>query len=156
MTQQSQGDIFEAATKVQLAVVFGYIGFNEMHLCWMTFKKNLPQLLQVRNPFTELSGQAVEWSPGKRLWFVPAKDNHGMTTVQLTNAFDEIFTWALQNRITSVATNGIANTDHGTDTAANRRSDQDRAIWLKDYANKAEQKYKIAIELISLNDIFVY
>lgn len=78
-----------------------------------------------------------------------------MTEAQLINALDAAFAWASRNQIASVATNGVADTDHGHDTAANRRSDEKRAALLKDYAKQAEQKYNFAIELISLNDVFV-
>ncbi len=78
-----------------------------------------------------------------------------MTEAQLTNALDAALAWASRNQLTSVATNGVANADHGPDTVINRRSDERRAALLNDYATQAEQKYKFFIELISLNDIFV-
>jgi hypothetical protein len=155
MPKMSQGDIFQAAARVQLAIVFGHIGFNEMRQRWVTFAQSQPQLSHANNPFTEFGGRAVEWSGGKWLWFVPEKENHGMTEAQLTDALDAAFAWASRNRIASVATNGVANIDHGQNTATNRRSDEERAAWLKDYAKQAEQKHNVAIELISLNDVFV-
>jgi len=74
---------------------------------------------------------------------------------QLTRTLDDVFSWALENNIKSVATNGIANTDHGRETEHNRRSDEQRARFLVAYATNAEHKYGINIELISLNDVFV-
>lgn len=155
MPTTGQGDIFEAAARVQLAIVFGHIGFNEMGQKWSYFAHNHPKLSDVRDPFTELGEFPVEWSSGHWLWFVPEKQNHGMTEAQLTNALDAALAWASRNQLTSVATNGVANADHGPDTVINRRSDERRAALLNDYATQAEQKYKFFIELISLNDIFV-
>lgn len=155
MPHTSQGDIFQAAERVQLAIVFGHLGFNEMRQRWVTFAQKHQELGHTKDPFTELGGRAVEWSPRKWLWFVAEEDNHGMTDVQLEKALDKAFAWASRNRIASAATNGVADTDHSRDTAANRRSDAKRAEWLKGYAEQAEQKYNVAIELISLNDVFV-
>jgi len=155
MTKIAQGDIFQAASRVQLVIVFGHLGFNEMRQCWEAFKRNKGQLSQIQDPFMDLAGRAVEWVPGKWLWFVPEEQNHGMTETQLANALDGALAWASQNSIGSVATNGIANTDHGNNTADNRRSDEQRAAWLEDYARKAEQRYRMAIQLISMNDVFV-
>lgn len=155
MVQTSQGDIFRAAPRVELTIVFGYVGFNQISLRWRDFAEDKPSLRQIRDPFTELRGDAVEWSPGRWLWFVPAQENHGMTDLQLTRALDEAFEWASEKGIKSVATNGIANTDHSGDTAANRRSHEKRAAWLIDFGKAAEQNHAINIELVSLNDILV-
>lgn len=155
MPSTSQGDIFEAAERVEFAIVFGHIGFNEMRQRWIAFAKHEPQLRNIKDPFTELVGRPMEWSPKHWLWFVPEKENHGMTNAQLTAALDAAFAWASQNGLGSVATNGVANIDHGRDTDANRRSDESRAAWLIDYATQAEQNHNIVIELISLNDVFV-
>jgi hypothetical protein len=155
MPHVGQGDIFQAAARAQLAIVFGHVGFNEMRQRWVAFAQNQPELSHAKDPFREFAGRAVEWSAGRWLWFVPEKDNHGMTEAQLANALDAAFAWASRKGIESVVTNGVADTDHGQDTAANRRSDEKRAAWLKDYAKQAEQKYQLAIELISLNDVFV-
>ncbi len=155
MPRFSQGDIFEAATRAQLAVVFGHVGLNEMRYCWERFAAKHPQLGHVRDPFTELAGRAVGWSAEKWLWFVADQQNHGMTDPQLTAALDAALVWASREAVTSVATNGVADTDHGRDTADNRRSDDRRVALLADHAARAEVKYGLAIELISLNDAFV-
>jgi len=155
MPHLSQGDIFQAASRLQLAIVFGHIGFNEMRQRWVDFAAKQAQLSHVRDPFTELAGGAVEWAPGKWLWFAEEQENHGMTDAQLTDTLDAALSWASQNGIASVATNGIANTDHGLITADNRISDEQRALYLEDYAKQAEQKYGLAVELISLNDVFI-
>ena len=155
MPQSTQGDIFQAAARVQLAIVFGHVGLNEMRHRWVAFASSQPQLRQVRDPFTELAGHPVEWSQGKWLWFVPEEQNHGMTDTQLAHALEVPLAWASQNGINSVATNGVKNTDHGKDTRANRLSVDRRVAWLRDYATQAEQKYGLTVELISLNDAFV-
>lgn len=62
MPQTGQGDIFEAAARVQLAVVFGHVSFNEMRQCWVSFAHSQPWLSHARDPFTKLCGRPVEWS----------------------------------------------------------------------------------------------
>ena len=153
MPELSQGDIFEAASRVQLAIVFGHVGFNEMRQRWVAFAARNSQLIHVRDPFTKIASRAVEWSPGRWLWFVAEQKNHGMTDIQLTAALDAVLSWASQNAITSIATNGVANIDHGYNTSENRRSDEQRAAVLVDYAKSAENR-GFSIELISLNDVF--
>lgn len=154
MPQLSQGDIFEAASRVQLAIVFGHVGFNEMRQCWVAFAARHDQLSVVRDPFAELAGRAIEWSPGRWIWFVAEQQNHGMTNAQLTAALDAALFWASQQGLKSVATNGVANTDHGHDTASNRQSDDERAAMLINYAERAERERHLALDLVSLNDVF--
>lgn len=154
MPNLSQGDIFEAVSRVQLAVVFGHVGFNEMWQRWAQFAEQHAQLSHVRDPFMELAGRAVEWSRGKWLWFVAEQQNHGMTDPQLTAALDAALSWASHNGVASAATNGIANTDHGRNTADNRRSDDQRATMLIDHVKQAEQKHGLTLEHISLNDVY--
>ncbi len=154
MPQLSQGDIFQAAARVQLAIVFGHVGFNEMRQRWLSFAATQAQLSHVKDPFVELPGRAVEWSPGKWLWFVAEQENHGMTDAQVTGALDAALLWASQKGIKSAATNGIANTDHGRIAVDNRRSDDQRTVLLINYVQRAEQKFDLAVELISLNDVF--
>ncbi len=157
MLQFSQGNIFEAIdrSRVELAVVFGHVGFNQMRVCWATFSARHPQLVGVRDPFTSLENGPIRISDGRWLWFVSEKENHGMTDGHLVNALDASLSWASRLHIKSVATNGVANTDHGIDTAHNRQSDEQRARFLIAYAAAAEQQYGVNIELISLNDVFL-
>jgi len=150
----SQGDIFQAASRVQLAIVFGHVGFNEMRQRWVTFAANQAHLSHVGDPFAELTGRAIEWSPQKWLWFIAEQENHGITDAQLISALDKAFSWASQKGIASVATNGIADTDHGPNTADNRRSDERRVALLENYATNAEKRHSVTVELISLNDVF--
>ena len=155
MPKTSQGNIFEATERAQYAIVFGHIGFNEMSYYWNNFRHCHRKLQLVRDPFKELEGNPFEWSSGKWLQFFSAQDNHGMTESQVASALGAALEWASRNDITSVVTNGIANTDIGRNTASNRRSNVRRAAWLHDYASRLEQEYNITIQLISLNDIFV-
>lgn len=153
MPKLSQGDIFEAASRVQLAIVFGHVGFNEMGLHWFKFAARKSQLTYVRDPFAEIANRAVEWFPGRWLWFVAEQKNHGMTEMQLIAALDAALLWASQNAIVSIATNGIANINHGHKTEDNRRSDDQRVDVLIDYAKSAVNR-GFTIELISLSDAF--
>jgi hypothetical protein len=155
MPVSSQGDIFDAALRVQLAIVFGHVGFNEMRQCWDAFAENEPGIPKVQDPFAKLADHAIEWSKGKWLWFVAEQEDHGMTDEKLTSVLDAALSWASTNGIVTIATNGIANTDHGMITAQNRHSDEQRAAFLQAYAHEAEQKYGVSVELISLNDVFV-
>ena len=52
MPQLSQGDVFVSVdtSRAELAVVFGHIGFNEMHQRWAAFSARQPQLAGVRDP----------------------------------------------------------------------------------------------------------
>ncbi len=155
MPVSSRGNIFDAAADVQLAVVFGHVGFNEMRHYWVSFSEKQPRIADTRDPFTDLAGRATEWSQGRWLWFVAEQQNHGMTDENLTASLDAALSWASSNGLTEVATNGIANIDHGQDTSKNRHSDEQRAAFLQTYARNAEKKYGVSVELISLNDVFV-
>jgi len=138
-----------------LAIVFGHIGFNEMREHWCPFAEAVPRLAHIQDPFSEIPEQPVNISPDKWLWFVPECENHGMTDENVLAALDAALDWARNAGINSVVTNGIPNTDHGHDTAANRRSDDQRAQFLVRYAADQEMAGDIRIELISLNDVFV-
>lgn len=155
--QLSQGDIFDAieASRADLAIVFGHVGFNEMHQRWAAFSARHPQLAGVQDPFTEFPNGPTQLSEGKWLWFVSDAQNHGMSDEDLVEALDAALSWASRQHIKSVATNGVANIDHGQNKAQKRQSDEQRARFLIAYAAAAEQKYGVDIELISLNDVFV-
>jgi len=155
MPTRSQGNIFEAASRVQLAIVFGHVGINEMRRYWRRFVEDLPRLSRVHDPFRELADNPIEWTTGRWLMFVAGKENHGMTDQQLSESLGRAFTWAQQHSLCSIATNGIAAVDHSGITDHNRESDKQRAQWLINYATQVEQEHKISIELISLNDVFI-
>lgn len=51
MPKTGQGDIFEATARVQLAIVFGRIGFNEMGQKMVLFCTQPPQAKRRKRPF---------------------------------------------------------------------------------------------------------
>ena len=157
MPQLSQGDVFEVvdASRAELAIVFGHVGFNVMRQCWKIFSARHPDLAGVQDPFADLTEEPIKLSDGRWLWFVSEEENHGMKDGALKNVLDTALSWASSQRLKSITTNGVANTDHGSDTAHNRNSDEQRARFLITYASAAEQKYGVDIELISLNDVFM-
>jgi hypothetical protein len=125
MPKLTQGNIFEA--QAALRIIFGHLGFNEMREMWVALKCHHPELYHIDDPFLELANNPQMVNTQKWLWFVPEEHNHGMTESRLKSALDAALSWAIENRITSIATNGIANTDHGMNTAHNRQSDDLRA-----------------------------
>jgi hypothetical protein len=153
MPKLMQGNIFES--QANLSVIFGHKGFNEMHEKWVTFKSQNPSVRHIDDPFFELANRPQKVNAHKWLWFVPEEHNHGLTESRLKSALDAALSWAIENRITSIATNGIANTDHGMNTAHNRESDDLRAKFIIKYAEDLEQQHDITVELVSLNDVFI-
>jgi hypothetical protein len=151
---RSQGDVFQAAQRVQLAIAFGHVGFTQMKLRWDEFREGLPELSCVYDPFTKFSDQPIEWSHGRWLMFFGGEENHAMTDNQLTESLNNACSWATEHNISSIATNGIVNVDRNGDHANVIRSDRQRAEWLVEYATQVEIKYGISIELISLDDVF--
>lgn len=158
MPKLSQGNVFEAidSSRAGLAVVFGHVGFNQMSVHWTKFSARHPQLTGVRDPFTQLPNLPVQISNNTWLWFIPEETNHGMTDTLLTKTLDSALSWASRQNIKSVFMNGVANTNHGNDTAHNRQSDEQRARFLTSYARLAEEIHGINIELVSLNDTFIH
>lgn len=156
MPELKQGNIFDATQHdAELSVVFGHIGFNTLAVSWYDFQETSSIFYDVRDPFNELANEPIELPNGKWIWFIPAGDNHGLTEAQLEIVLDKVFVWASREHIKSVATNGIANIDHSTDTLANRESDKKRVEWLVNYTKSVEEKYGLSIQLISLNDVFL-
>ena len=78
-----------------------------------------------------------------------------MTEKELKAVLNDAVSWAREAGYTLIVTNGIANTDHGTNTGANQYSDDRRVQFLILYSVAQENSFGIAIELISLNDVFV-
>ena len=136
-------------------IVFGRLGFNQINMFWRPFAEQHPELRISHNPFRECPRQPIACD-GHVLWFVAEEDNHGMTDDQVTAALDEALEWAKANRIKSIATNGIMNSErHGHDARINRQIDDQRAAYLIAYAARVEEALGIRFELISLCDIFV-
>ena len=157
MPRFSQGDIFTlfATKQIDVAIVFGHIGLNEMNLYWEEFKNAHDNFAEIRDPFLEIPERPVCVSNDQWLWFVPEKENHGMTDDQLVSAIEKPIGWALNHGLTKIATNGIINIDHGSVTLRNRESVDRRVHFLAALVSDHEQNSSLSIELISLNDAFV-
>jgi hypothetical protein len=125
-----------------------------MNLKWKEFCKRHPKL-SCHNPFENFQNQYIEWSKGRWIVFIPEEKNHGMQTSILEKALKNAFIWAHQKNLNKIATNGIANTDHGRNKLNNRLSDNERAAWLYEYACLHECSYNFEITLASLNDVFI-
>lgn len=158
MPEFSQGDIFTAIGNRQagLAVIFGHIGFNQMHLRWCEYSVSVPALAHIRDPFSKsISCRAHKISEDQWLWFVSDQPNHSMSDVQVIAILDSALAWAKSARVVSVITNGISNTEQGKDTVTKRVRDNYRAQLLATYAAKQERENGFYIELISKSDVFV-
>jgi len=156
MPKLSQGDIFAAVAerRADLAIIFGHIGFNYMHLSWCTFRDSVPRLANLRDPFTGIQGRAERIAEGRWLWFVKEGKNHGLTDGQVISALDSALSWATSAGVRSVITNGIADVDGGRDCGRNRISNDRRARLLIQYAAEQEKARGLGIELVSLNSVF--
>ncbi len=157
MPSLNQGDIFAATLdrECDLTIVFGHFGFNAMSGFWQDFVRNQPKLAHVRDPFSEIPDRPVEFQKRRWLWFVSEGENHGLSNSQLTSVLKEALTWAMDNVVKSVITNGIADTDHSQSTTSNRSSDDARARFLIDLLSTYEHEFDVTITLISQNDVFV-
>ena len=157
MPKLSQGDIFTAVAdrRAELAIIFGHIGFNYMHLSWCTFRDSVPRLANLRDPFAAIQGKAQWISKDRWLWFVKEGENHGLTDAELTSALDAALSWATSAGVRSVITNGIADIDGGRDCGLNRINNDRRVRLLIQYAAEQEKERGLSIELISLNSVFV-
>ena len=156
MPTLNQGNIFERLQENHaIAIVFGHIGFNEMGVRWRAFKNAEPTLTHIQDPFSEIPNEPRCIPTGQWLWFVPDQNNHGMPEEELETVLNRALSWAKNEGHRLIITNGISDTDHGTDTNANRYSDNQRAIFLIRYSQEKEREDSVKIELISLNDVFV-
>lgn len=156
MPQYRQGDIFKISRNesYELAVVFGHIGFNLMAGYWRDFAQDVQDWVAVSHPFSALAGRPHQYRPGHWIWFIPEKQNHGMTDIQVKQALDQALMWAKQNVLGRVITNGISDIDHGYDTEANRASDDSRARVLSQLVSDRERELNLQITLVGLNDVF--
>jgi len=135
--------------------VFGHIGYNEMREYWMSFREHVPVWTDIADPFDELAGSQHEYRPGQWIQFVAEQRNGGMTDERLTELLDDIFHVAEQKKLKMVVTNGIADVDHGSNTEANRLSDDRRTQFLNQVIVEKEQTGNFEVTLINLNDVFV-
>ena len=123
MPERRQGDIFEVGAEHNdaLVLVFGYKGLNVMSVHWREFQQRsaFTEWRAIRDPFRELGPEgplrprdAKNW-----YWFVHAHDNHGLTDDAVRAQMDAVKTWAVQNGVSAVVTNGVKDIDHGMSTA---------------------------------------
>lgn len=159
MPKLSQGNVFDAVGPhaSQLGIVFGHTGFNEMTCHWRAFADRHPALRSISDPFTAHPREPLEVADTGWWWFVPDRmgPTKGLSDQDVLAELDQALAWAVARGLTSVATNGVSDTDLGLDSAANRRSHDRRVELLVQFTREAEQKLGIAIELVSMNDSFV-
>ncbi len=152
----AQGDIFSAIPRAQLTIVFGHFGFTLLKVSWDRFLERYPNIKTFDDPFKECPNRPFKLTEdGRYLWFIPDGDTRGLTDSQLEASLDEALSWASNNCIKTIATNGIANTDHRHELNHDRKSDERRAAYLKRYTAEAERRLGLEFELINMSDIFV-
>ena len=139
----------------QVAIVFGRMGAGEMALSWPDLAWGEPAFAHVRDPFERFKSRPVRASHGRWYWFIPSRLNHGLTDEQLREVFATVFAWAHGKELRAAISNGITNTDHTSDSLANRASIDRRARLMGELASEYERAYGMEISLIALNDAFV-
>ena len=156
MPRVLQGDIFATARahESELTIVFGSMGFNHMKLYWPMFAVTVASLSHIRDPFSDVLPQPYEYTPGRWLWFIRERENHGMTESDVRYALDAAFSWARQNGLKTVITNGIADTVDHSDIAAKQKSNDRRARLLIGLASDCERRFGLDITLVSLGTVF--
>jgi hypothetical protein len=149
MPKLTQGDIFDAAKRSQLAVVFGHIGFNLMSVHWSRFADQIRDLSSISDPFLKAPRQPIAWGDGRWIWMLPTGETGGLTAVEHEKALGEAVAWAIQHEISSIVTNGAG------DTSSEMQIQRARAEWLIAYVSEIEASHGITIELISLSNIYL-
>jgi hypothetical protein len=151
-----QGDVFATARNhAGLAVVFGYIGFNRFNLAWRAFAKTIPSLQSTHDPFA-IANQPIEYEPGRWAWFVRySPENNGLSDGEMRSALDRALSWAHGRGLTSITTNGVADTIAARSPLSREQSDARRARLLADLAAEYERRLGVSITLVSLDDQFV-
>mgnify|MGYP001485738117 CR=1 FL=1 len=154
--QYGQGDIFRVGVddNYDFIIVFGHVGLNEMAVAWNAFRQRFRvRFGPIDDPFRVVRGP-VEFKPGRWIQFFGEEQNHGISDSLLRRTLESALAWASEKKLQTVITNGIANTDHGTNTALNRASDDRRAIFIESIVRDRQHEFA-SIMLISLNDAFV-
>lgn len=156
MPRLVQGDIFGAARHdAELAIVFGYIGFNRIDLTWRAFAKEIPSLAGIRDPFEKLD-QPYEYKPGRWLWFIRySPESGGLTDADTRRALDQVLSWAQAQGVRTVVTNGAPEAIAGRAPLTRQKSDDRRARFLIELASEYEQKYGLEVTLSSLDRTFI-
>lgn len=156
MIEYDKGDIFSVgvAENRDLLIVFGRMGFNSMSGYWVKFQEELGLWGDIKNPFTELAGSWLQYRPDKWIVFLAPTQGHGMSDDDVRRHIDDLLATARSRNIRTVITNGIMDIDHDRDSAANRRSNDRRAV-LIDQIVRLHAGHFVSIKLISLNDVFI-
>ncbi len=156
MPTYMQGDIFTEAidNPYDVAIIFGYLGFNEMALTWREAQRRVPEWEAIRDPFENQDRDLMAAEGQTKLWwFVPAEENHGMTDYRFRECIRALFTRTRNDGLTRIITNGISDVDHGVSTDANRASDDRRVHLTNEIMTQYEGK-GFHVSLISLNDAY--
>ena len=160
MLEMAQGDIFKAGLEEHrdLIIVFGHIGFNQIKYYWDQFRTNLREFKSISDPFVTCPDQPINYTHNGNthyIIFVNASKNDGMSDETVRAALDTALEFAHTNSLETVITNGIANTDRGTNTASHIESDNKRVHFLiTTCVPNHVEKFK-SIKLISLDDTYI-
>lgn len=156
MVQLSQGDIFGALEeRADLAIVFGYLGFNFMHSDWDAFRDRYPGARLPSDPFLACPRKSLPIPPRRFLWFVPVGGVRGLSDEEITEELREALQWASHAGLKRIITNGVHDTLRGHDPMEKRDNDDRRGRMLLGWSSEAEARLGLTIELISRNDVFV-
>lgn len=155
MPRVAQKDIFSFADSVDLLIVFGHCGFNEMGIAWDEFRKRFQTVDAMGEPFTTFDAEPHEYAPGKFIVTVAEGKNHGLCDAELRAVLNRLVGWAHEIPIKTIATNGIAEIDHGINRDAGRASDDRRAQMLIDLAKGYEDEFQLKITLTSIDNVFI-
>lgn len=156
MVEKLQGDVFGVERgDSSLTVVFGHVGYNPMRTHLDDYLAGVLSFPHVHDAFDELTDGPHETKPGRYLWFVKTKRNGGLSTADMTAKLDSACTWAVENNVQNLITNGVPDTGHGHVTQENRRLADVRAAELTEYATRASTRHGISVVLCSLSDVFV-
>ena len=155
MATYLEGDIFENALDKQydLAVVFGHIGLNEMAHTWRKAKRRVQEWYAIDDPFQMIDNIPQRISSGEWFWFVPCEENHGIRDDRLSKILEDIFSWASDNQLRTIVTNGVSNTDKGINIDSNRASDDERVHFINEIVIEYERE-GFQVTLISMNDAY--
>jgi len=147
-----QGDVLEQPD--QLLIVFGRKGFNTMGATWIAFatRNGLPI---DEDPFRpdDIKPRAI--GSDRFIATVAERKNHGIGDRELRDVFDRLIRWAHENGIRTIATNGIADVNHGVGKEADRASDDRRAQMLIELAKRYEDEFQVKITLANMDEVFV-
>lgn len=151
-----QGDIFAEAidNHYDMAIVFGYLGLNEMAMAWRNAQCRVPEWGAITDPFENQYNPPIAIEGETQLWrFIAAEENHGMTEERLRERLEALFNMAREEGLKTVITNGISDTNHGMSTNENRMSDDSRVRVMNDIMTAYERE-GFSVTLISLNDTY--